>query len=99
MFFRLILIGIPVCIAVGASVATFAEEKTGIELTQLIGASFLLVVIFAHVSEAFGFIPSLGWGRPHTRGHYIDLVSAIAGGVLLPIGFIGRRYARWINSK
>lgn len=57
---------------------------------QLAGAAFLLVVIFAHVCEAFGFIPSLGWGRPGTRGHYIDLVSAVAGSTLLGLGYFGR---------
>ena len=97
MSYKLILIGISVCIAFGASIASFAEEKTGIALTQLIGAFFLLVVIFAHVSETFGFLPSLGWGRPNTLGHYVDLVSAIAGAILLPIGYLGRRYVRRIN--
>jgi predicted Na+-dependent transporter len=99
MLYKLILIGISVCIAFGASIARYAEEKTAMALTQLVGAVFLLVVIFAHVSEAFRFIPSLGWGRPNTLGHYIDLVSAIAGAILLPIGYLGRRYARRINSN
>jgi hypothetical protein len=99
MLYKLILIGISVCIVFGASIASYAEEKTAMALTQLAGAAFLLVVIFAHVSEAFGFIPSLGWGRPNTPGHYIDLVSAIAGAVLLPIGYLGRLHARRINSS
>ena len=99
MFYKLILIGVAVCIAFGASIASYAEERTAMALTQLVGAAFLLVVIFAHVSEAFGFIPSLGWGRPNTLGHYIDLVSAISGAILLPIGYLGRRYARRINSN
>ena len=93
------MIGIPVCIVVGASIASFAEEKTRMALMQLVGASFLLVMIFAHVSEAFGFIPSLGWGQPNTLGHYIDLISAIAGAILFPIGYLGRRYTRRINSN
>ena len=99
MLYKLILIGISVSMAFGASITTFAKEKTAMALTQLVGAAFLLVVIFAHASEAFGFIPSLGWGRPNTLGHYIDLVSAIAGAILLPIGYLGRRYARRMNSN
>ena len=99
MSFKLILIGISVCIAFGVSMASYAKEKTAMALTQLVGAAFLLVVIFAHVSEALGFIPSLGWGRPNTLGHYIDLVSAIAGAILLPLGYVGRRHARRINSN
>jgi hypothetical protein len=62
------MIGIPVSIAVGASIASFAEEKTGMALTQLVGACFLLVVIFAHVSEAFGFIASPGLGTTQYTG-------------------------------
>ena len=98
MLYRLIVIGVPVCIVFGASVWSFAEEKTGIALTQVVGAALLLVVIFAHLSEVFGLVPSLGWGRPNTLGHYIDLVSAIAGAILLPVGYFGRRHARRISS-
>ncbi|HEV2417558.1 MAG TPA: hypothetical protein VGX94_07125 [Terriglobia bacterium] len=64
-------------------------------VTQLAGTGFLLVVIFAHVCEAFGFIPSLGWGRPRTVGHYIDFVSAVAGSILLVLGYFGR----WIIRR
>lgn len=99
MLYKLILIGISVCIAFGASIASYAAEKTAMALTQLVGAAFLLVVIFAHVCEGFGFIPSVGWGRPNTPGHYIDLVSAIAGVILMSIGYLGRRYAGRINSN
>ena len=99
MLYKLILIGISVCIVFGASIASYAEEKTVMALTQLVGATFLLVVIFAHVSEAFGFNPSLGWGQPNTPGHYIDLVSAIVGVILFPIGYLGRRYSRRTNSN
>ena len=94
MPYRLIIIGLAVCIAFCASLASYAEEKNAMAFTQLAGASLLLVVIFAHVCEAFGFLASLGWGRPDTVGHYIDLVSAIAGAILLPIGYFGRRQAR-----
>ena len=98
MSYKLILIGVAVCFAVGASIASLVEEKTGMALTQLVGASLLLVVIFAHVCEAFGFLASFGWGRPNTLGHYIDFVSAIAGAILLPIGYFGRRHARRTNA-
>ena len=92
---RLIMIGTVVCIACGASARSFAREKTALAMTQLVGAGFLLVVMFAHVCEAFGFIPSLGWGRPSTVGHYIDFISAVAGSILLPLGYFGR----WIIRR
>ncbi|HET7214983.1 MAG TPA: hypothetical protein VFL79_15450 [Terriglobia bacterium] len=92
---RLITIGVVVCILCGASARSFAKEKTTLAMTQLSGAGFLLVVIFAHVCEYSGFIPSLGWGRPGTVGHYIDLVSAAAGSILLAFGYFGR----WIIRR
>lgn len=99
MSYMLVIIGLLILIAVGASIASFAKEKTGMALTQLVGAIFWLVVIFAHVLEAFGLIQSQGWGRPNTIGHYIDLVSALAGAILFPLGFLGRHYTRRMNSN
>jgi hypothetical protein len=28
-------------------------------------------------------LPGMGWGLPASPGHYLDLVSAVAGGALL----------------
>lgn len=91
----LIMIGTVVCVLCGASARSFVKEKTAMAMTQLAGACFLVVVIFAHVCEASGFFPSLGWGRPTTVGHYIDFVSAIAGSILLALGYFGR----WIIRR
>lgn len=96
---RLITIGTIVCIVCGVSGRSFVKEKTTWAMMQLAGAGLLLVVIFAHVCEAFGFFPSLGWGRPTTAGHYIDLVSAVAGSVLLPFGYFGRWFIRRRTSS
>ena len=92
---RLIAIGTVVSIVCGVSARSFAKEKTALAMTQLVGAGLLLVVVFAHVCEAFGFMPSLGWGRPGTVGHYIDLVSAVAGSIVLALGYFGR----WILRR
>ena len=96
---RLIAIGTVVCIVCGVSARSFAKEKTALAMAQLVGAGLLLVVIFAHACEAFGFIPSLGWGRRGTLGHYIDLVSAIAGSVVLALGYFGRWIMRRLISS
>lgn len=95
MVARLIMIGTVVCIVCVASARSFARERTSLAITQLVGAGFLLVVIFAHICEAFGLIPSLGWGKPGTVGHYIDLVSAFSGSILLTLGYLGR----WIIRR
>lgn len=92
---RLIMIGAVVCVVCAVSARSFVKEKTALAMTQLVGAGFLLVVVFAHVCEASGFFPSLGWGRPTTVGHYIDFVSAIAGSILMVLGYFGR----WIIRR
>ena len=96
---RVIVAAIPVLIALVGSAMTFARERTGLALVQLAGAVCLLVVIFAHISEALGILPSMGWGRPNTVGHYVDLTSAITGIVLLAVGYFWRRLLRRKTSN
>ena len=48
-----------------------------------IGAASLLVVVLAHVAERFDILPAIGWGLPHSPGHYLDLLSAIVGCISL----------------
>ncbi len=60
----------------------------------LIGCGSLLVVVFAHVAERFDIFPFMGWGLPDSPGHYLDLISAIAGVALL----LGGLAARWISD-
>jgi len=90
----LIAIGVPVCVAFGASTMVFARERTARSLVQLLGATFLVAVVSFHVAEAFGLFPSMGWGLPGSAGHYLDLISAVAGLVLFPIGLLSRRLAK-----
>ena len=86
-----ISIGVLVAAAFVASAIAVGRERTWWSLLQLLGACLLALVVLAHVAEAFGLFPSLGWGRRDTMGHYIDLVSALGGSILLPTGYIGRR--------
>ena len=93
---RVIVISIPILIAFGASAIAFVREGTPIALVQLAGAVCLLVVMFAHISEAFGLFPSTGWGQPNSPGHYIDLVSAITGVILLAVGYFSRKWSKYM---
>ena len=61
---------------------------------QAIGALGLLVVVVAHVCEGFGIFASMGWGQPNTIGHYLDLIGAVAGVALVPIGYVLSRSRR-----
>jgi hypothetical protein len=66
---------------------------------QLIGAGCLAVVVFAHVAETLKLFPVMGWGLPSSPGHYLDLVSAVLGCVLLPLGLLGNAIAGRKNSN
>jgi hypothetical protein len=68
-------------------------------LLQLIGAGCLVVVVLTHVAEAFKLFPTMGWGLPTSPGHYLDLISAVLGCTLLPLGFLGNAIACWKNAN
>jgi hypothetical protein len=87
----LIVIGVTVPTAFGASVILFAKERTAGSFLQLLGAGLLIVVIFAHIAEAFHLFPRMGWGLPNSAGHYVDLICAVAGLILFPSGYLCRR--------
>jgi hypothetical protein len=90
----LIAIGVPVCVAFALSVASLIEEGSARSFVQLLGAFCLTIVVFAHVAEALGLFPGMGWGLADSAGHYIDLVSAVAGLILFPSGYLARSFAR-----
>ena len=63
-------------------------------LLQLFGLACLVMVVLTHIAEKLRVFPSMGWGLPDSRGHYLDLVSAILGCTLLLIGLVLRVAAR-----
>jgi hypothetical protein len=99
MKFTLIVIGVPVCAAFVASAISFAKEKTAPSFVQLLGAGFLIVVVFTHIAERLHLFPWMGWGLPNSVGHYVDLVSVVAGLILFPAGYLSRRLNTRRNSK
>ena len=54
-----------------------------VRLLLLAGCGCLAVMVMTHAAEAFHLLPGMGWGLPHSPGHYLDLFSAISGIVLL----------------
>lgn len=66
-------------------------------LLLLIGTGLVIVVMLTHVAEALHIFPWMGWGFPNSPGHYLNLVSAIAGPTLLTVGYLSRRFARRKN--
>jgi len=57
----------------------------------LAGCGCLLIVVLTHVAERFHVLPAMGWGLPSSPGHYVDLISAITGIVLLFAALMLRR--------
>ena len=70
------------------SVRSLTERRTIWTGLQVLGAICLTVVVLAHIAEKTRIWPEMGWGLPNSTGHYVDLVSAIAGSIILPLGFI-----------
>jgi hypothetical protein len=63
------------------------RERVGRSLL-VFGLACVIVVVLTHVAEAFDILPAMGWGRPNSAGHYLNLASAILGCVALPLGFL-----------
>ncbi len=82
----LIVIGM---LCVGTAI-THIKERTLPSALQLVGAGCLAMLGLTHVCEALHLLPWMGWGEPHSPGHYLDLASAIIGLMLLPLGYLLR---------
>jgi hypothetical protein len=52
----------------------------------LLGFVCLAIVVLTHVAEMLNVFPGMGWGLPNSPGHYLDLVSAVLGSMLLVAG-------------
>jgi|SRR5215831_17628046 len=68
------------------SLATFRRLRSAGAICQLVGALAMSVVVLTHIAETTGFASSMGWGRPDSVGHYLDLSSAIIAVTLVPLG-------------
>jgi hypothetical protein len=80
---KAIALALPVALLLGFSILRVARARTRSAWLQLLGAGCLLIVVLTHVAEALHILPSMGWGEPHSVGHYTDLVSALLGVTLL----------------
>jgi hypothetical protein len=60
----------------------------------LLGSLCLIVVVLAHIAEAFDILPEMGWGQPNSIGHYLDLASAVLGCILVSLAFVMMWWAR-----
>jgi hypothetical protein len=86
----LIGFGLSVLVVFLGSAVLFARERAASSFLQLIGAGGLVVAVLTRVAEAFDLLPGMGWGLPHSAGHYIDLVSSLSGATLFLVGCVSR---------
>lgn len=90
---------VPTGMLLVGSTLQFSRRKGTAAVFQLIGAVCLMVVVIAHLCEALGWFPWMHWGLEHSVGHYIDLVAAIGGLALFPIGYLfGALRGRWYRN-
>ena len=54
----------------------------------VLAALCFIVVSLTHVFEAHRVLTALGWGRPDTLGHYIDLAAAVSAMGFAVVGFV-----------
>ena len=99
MKLTLFAVSIVVCALLLGSGISFVRDKTIWRFLQLSGAASLVIVVFTHVAEALHALPGMGWGMPNSPGHYLDLVSAVLGLTLLPLGCATTLLLRRKNSK
>ncbi len=85
---------VPTSLLFGGSLVLFLKAKTAWTSLQLLGATCLVVVVLAHVSEALRLLPWMHWGFENSVGHYVDLGSAVLGLTLFPLGYLGHALKR-----
>ncbi len=85
----LLALALALVLTAGALVLWFRTRRVT-AMVQLLGAAGILVVALAHLAEVAHLLPFMGWGRPDSAGHYLDLVSAVAGATLFPVGYLAQ---------
>jgi hypothetical protein len=85
---------VPACVLLSGSAVLFFRGKTVYSFLQLLGAGCLVVVGLCHAFEALQLFPWMGWGLPHSVGHYLDFWSVVLGLTLFPVGYaLTKRHA------
>lgn len=83
---------------VAVTASRHPKTRSAASLMQLMGAGLWIMVALAHVCEAFGVFPWMGWGKEHSIGHYLDLSSAVLGTCMLAVG-LGLQAATFHSPK
>ena len=76
------------CVFLGVCAVLFLTRRGLSSALQALGIGCFGVMALTHVFENFSILPELGWGRPHSVGHFIDLVAAVLGVTLVTTSFL-----------
>ena len=85
---------VPVCMLFAGSLVLLFRVKSAWCVLQVVGVGCLVVVIIAHLCEALHLLTWMGWGLEHSAGHYVDLLGAVLGATLFPLGYVVDALAR-----
>jgi hypothetical protein len=86
--FKAMVALVPACLLVFWAVRQFSRKRTVPTLLQVLGAGCLVAVVLTHICEAIHLFPWMHWGDQHSVGHYLDLLSAVLGVTLFPVGYL-----------
>jgi hypothetical protein len=76
------------CVFLIVSATLFLTRRGLVAALQALGIGCFGIMALTHVFEAFSILPALGWGRPHSIGHIIDLVAALLGVTFVVASFL-----------
>jgi hypothetical protein len=93
----LALTGASVFLAVSA--ALFVTRRDLGSALLATGIGWFGVMALTHFFESFSILPAFGWGRPHSVGHFIDLVAALLGIAFVTTGFLVHSRAAPSNNR
>ena len=83
----------------GVSVSVLMTRRGVSSVLLALGCGSFAVMALTHVFEAYSLLPRLGWGKPHTVGHFIDLITALLGITLVGASFLLRSVQRQSRGK
>jgi hypothetical protein len=72
------------------SAAVCWRHRTVGSTLQVLGAVAFCVVVLTHLAEGLHVLAFMRWGDRGSAGHYLDLVSAGVGAILMPLGLVTR---------
>lgn len=88
---------LPTGVLLLASALMFVREKRAWSVLQLLGSASFVLVVLTHLCEALQLFPGMHWGGEYSIGHYLDLISAVSGIGLFPMGYLLHAFAMLRN--